>query len=203
MVEDQQQPQQLIPFYSSAPNRFTTFADDSVTTIFLEQRRANGKPAPVVCVEINSADYDLVKAFRWELHEVARKNGSVKRYARSHYRKPDGSRGVIKLHQILLPDAGEVLFLDGNSLNNTRANLKAATRSDVRANARNKRGACGFRGVSFDKTKKTYRATIKIDGKRIRLGSSKDPATAARLFDEAIRKYGQPLSKLNFAEVAS
>jgi hypothetical protein len=61
--------------------------------------------------------------------------------------------------------------IDGNSLNNRISNLREATRSE---NSRN-RGATvknqsGFKGVSWEKHLKKWRAKINVHGKRKHLG---------------------------------
>lgn len=56
----------------------------------------------------------------------------------------------------------------------------------------------GFRGVSWSKKDKIWRANIGVHGKLVYLGSTPTPEGAARLYDSAARKYHGCHAKLNF-----
>lgn len=96
-------------------------------------------------------------------------------------RDANGRRRLIYMHRALLGDpAGlEVDHRDGNGLLNRRSNLRQATRSE---NNRNrgilKLNTSGFKGVSWDKLARKWRAAIKANDKTIYLGLH-DTAEAA------------------------
>ena len=61
--------------------------------------------------------------------------------------------------------------IDGNTLNNRKDNLRAATNSTNQANAKVRHdNTSGVKGVSWHKAKNKWRATITVDGKAKHLG---------------------------------
>ena len=84
-------------------------------------------------------------------------------------------------------DIGERLcFKDGNRLNITIKNLIIMSKSDkVRLSKnRNKNNKTTYRGVSYHKTRQTYRAVCYKDGKAHWCGQSKDINIAAELYNK-------------------
>lgn len=79
------------------------------------------------------------------------------------------------------PDA-LIDHIDGNRSNNRIGNLRKATHSQNGANAkRHSRNRSGYKGVSFDKSKNRWQASITVQNKQIHLGrfKTKDEARAA------------------------
>lgn len=72
--------------------------------------------------------------------------------------------------------------IDGNRSNNRPANLRKATYSQNAANAKlHTRNTSGIKGVSYDKTKDRWQATITVNNKQLHLGrfKTKEEAKAA------------------------
>ena len=72
------------------------------------------------------------------------------------------------------------------TLDNRRSNLRIATRSQNMTNkplSRNNKS--GFKGVCYSASKKKYIATIRVDGKRLWLGSFVAPTDAHEAYKEA------------------
>jgi hypothetical protein len=88
---------------------------------------------------------------------------------------------------------------DGDGLNNRWRNLRLASGTQNQANrpktARNK---TGFKGVSFLKSRKTYFASIKINGKSRTLGYFASAEAAARSYDTAALDLFGEFARLNF-----
>lgn len=83
----------------------------------------------------------------------------------------------------------EVDHIDGNVLNNSAGNLRLATRSENRVNSGKPRNnTSGFKGVTWCKRRKKYRAAISKNYKFHDLGYFDDPAEAGRAYEEAARK---------------
>lgn len=82
---------------------------------------------------------------------------------------------------------------DHNGLNNTRDNLRVATRSQNHRNRQKLPGnaTSDYKGVSWDKARGRWTAHIKIGGKAKNLGRFEEELTAARVYDAAaLRLFG-------------
>lgn len=81
------------------------------------------------------------------------------------------------LHRAVAQRAGlavggaQVDHVDGDRLNNTRPNLRVVGPAQNQHNRRNKRtGSSQFKGVSWSKSQRKWRATIVVAGKQVWLG---------------------------------
>lgn len=115
----------------------------------------------------------------------------------------NGSRiEVIEMHHAILeaPDGFEIDHKDGNTLNNTIANLRICTSGQNKSN-RKGWSSTGFKGVFLEtrhNPKKQYRARIYINNRCIHLGSFYTPEEAARAYDmKAIELFGE-FARTNF-----
>jgi len=102
----------------------------------------------------------------------------------------NGKRKRVGLHRVILARMLDRDLLadeyvdhkDGNGLNNTRDNLRLATKEQNGANSRKQsNNTSGFKGVCWNKQAGKWKAQITVDGKNIYLGyfASKDEAHAA------------------------
>lgn len=142
-----------------------------------------GSTRPAV---IDSADVPIVAPYRW----LITANGYVL----------GGSRFL--LHRfLLLPPAGVLVdHRDGDRLNCRRSNLRLADHLQNARNMRKRRGQSGYRGVYRHGTSGLWCARIRAGKERSSrlIGYFKDPALAARAYDEAaIRLHGE-FAVLNF-----
>jgi hypothetical protein len=158
------------------------------------------------------------------LREIPLKNGGAalvdgEDYERlavhSWYRTADGyaERSVrisrvktthVLMHRVVLgtPTGSDTDHRDGNRLNNTRPNLRVATRSQNIANmprvGRNKRLSV-FRGVTFRRgLSKPWRARIRVNGKYRHLGWFTSDRDAAHAYDRAATTSFGEFAQLNF-----
>jgi hypothetical protein len=159
------------------PNQFR-HQENGVTKIFLTQ----GKIAL-----IDTRDYSAVCGYRW--HAV---KSSRRWYARAYVSRVGCHQQNICLHQLLLPckRPREVDHRDGDGLNNRRSNLRRVTHQRNLWNPRKHLNTSSrFIGVYFASTYGKWRATLKINEKRIHLGwfDDEEAAHQARLAGE--RKY--------------
>lgn len=85
-------------------------------------------------ITVDEADWPVVSKFKWY---ACRRRGSFTRYAQAAV-IIDGKRTMIYLHRLLLdPKPGEVVdHIDGNALNNSRANLRVVSHSENQKAAR-------------------------------------------------------------------
>ncbi len=138
---------------------------------------------------IDDADAHLVVGYSWQASVHA---GHV--YAR---RASSQRHRHILMHRVILgltdDSKIEADHIDGNGLNNKRANLR---RSSRKQNARNRKvqqnNTSGFKGVSFHRGAQKWRAQIKVDGKDRYLGVFSTAEAAAEAYDDAaVLRYGE------------
>lgn len=95
--------------------------------------------------------------------------------------------------QILNPRRGHIVdHVNGNKLDNRRANLRICTHSQNHANTRlSKANKTGFKGVFWHKVAKKYVAQIRKDGRTLYLGVfTKKRDAALRYNQEAVNLFG-------------
>ncbi|MBI5119293.1 HNH endonuclease [Candidatus Poribacteria bacterium] len=104
-----------------------------------------------------------------------------------------GAKGP-KLHQVILGCRG-VDHIDGDKLNNRKANLRPCNQTQNLANARVGRNTSGLRGVS--RQKNAWVAQISASGKNHYLGRFRDKNQAALAYNEAALQLFGPFARLN------
>jgi hypothetical protein len=143
---------------------------------------------------VDDADFEWLNQWQWQAH-----------FQRGlwYARRTEGKfpfRKTIPMHnQIKGTPKGMVTdHKDGNGLNNQRDNLRICTRLQ---NARNSRkslqNTSGFKGVTYNKESKKWRARITDNRKQFFLGSFNTPEEAGRAYDEAAKKYHGEFSQTN------
>ncbi len=95
------------------------------------------------------------------------------------------------------------LFIDhinGNALDNRRANLRIVTRAQNAKNRSKGSKKCSsvYKGVCWHKYNKKWSAEIKSNHRQIHLGYFDDEIEAAKAYDEAAKKYHGEFACLNF-----
>ena len=84
------------------------------------------------------------------------------------------------------PGDWEIDHIDGNGLNNSFANLRKANRSQNMCNSRlTADNSSGFKGVSYCKQTKKWKASIQINGKQLHLGRFDTPEPAHMAYCKA------------------
>jgi hypothetical protein len=146
-----------------------------------EIRLSNGMAAIV-----DDDDYDFLMQWKWYF------NG---RYAmRCINGKTTG------MHRLIAgtPAGVEVDHINGNKLDNRRANLRNCTRSE---NARNcsvrSDNTSGYKGVFWHKQHGKWSARIKLNGKRHHLGDFDTPTEAGAAYDKAAHEMHGEFARLN------
>jgi hypothetical protein len=159
---------------------------DGTTVLTLERRNGD----TFQCF-IATADYPAVQKYRWWV--VLPRGGGC--YAQTSV--PETGKQIF-VHQ-LLSGIKDIDHADRNGLNNLRSNLRPATRQQQQAN--HKKHSDGttspYRGVSWHKETKKFRAAIVFSGKQKHLGLFAEEADAARAFNKAATEYFGEFASLN------
>lgn len=136
---------------------------------------------------IDIADVASVEAYRWTARV-----GDRTAYAVARQRDEDGRVWSLGLHRLLLNPQNDFVVdhINGNGLDNRRANLRLATPAQNNLNSR-VRSDCisGLKGAFYDRRKGTYYSRICVDGSYIYLGTYETALEAANAYAEASKKY--------------
>lgn len=149
-------------------------ADDNST--FLVD--VSTKTYPDKFAVVDAADFDSICRFKWTYcaHGYA-KRGATK-YEREHLNFPRD----VYLHRFILGlTTSEVDHIDGNRLNNTRANLRPVTRS---SNVQNRKTAINPLGRGVSRNGARFTARIGIDGKSVYLGTFATASEASQAYEK-------------------
>lgn len=141
---------------------------------------------------IDDDDYPLVSRFKWSYD----KNGYVVRKI-----KRNGRQKKILLHRFLrdAPAGFDVDHTNKHKLDNRRKNLRLATRSQNNANSGTRANSTShYKGVSWNKRDKVWRAGICVNGDKRYLGSFRDEVEAAKAYDCAAREAWGDFAYQNF-----
>lgn len=157
---------------------------------------------------IDEADYGVVRPYSWHTN----KSGNVL-YAMGYFpgyiEHPRRKARNVPMHRIILGITDPKLqtdHIDGNGLNNTRANLRACTSGENLRNSRphkDKMFGSKYKGCHWISSKNGWRALIMVNGKRHYLGIHKTEEAAARAYDAAALKLQGQYARLNFPAVAA
>ena len=141
--------------------------------------------------QFDECDEELVMSRKW----LAYKNSRNTWYVRSRI---GSSTTFLILSRLLLnaPDEMVVDHIDGDGLNNARANLRLCTpRQNSQNRRKGKSGSSQFKGVVAHRGK--WRAQIRYSGKLYVLGRFEDEMEAAREYNSAARIYFGEFARLN------
>lgn len=150
-----------------------------------------------VSVRIDAADLPRVAEHHW--HAVTDRAGRTT--VRTNLWGEDGRSHLVALHRYLLDLPARwptVRFLNGDTLDMTRANLVADTRRTISAPATT---SC-YRGVSWVGGGKPWRAEIRVKGAHTFLGHWTTEEEAADAYDLALLAAGGNPSLTNRAMIA-
>ena len=144
-------------------------------------------------VLIDDVDYDKVKTHKWFVNHSSRDLRN-KVYFIANRRDETGKIRTIQLHRVLMNletgSGGIVDHANGNTLDNRRCNLRVCTiQENTRNQKRGKKNTSGYKGVSWNKERQKWYATIKTSDKCLFLGRYDDIKDAYNAYCEASKKY--------------
>lgn len=147
-------------------------------------------------VVVDEVDFEAVSTKTWYCHQRG-------------YAVTGGNDGAIKMHRFIMEKVvGRTLspsefidHIDRNGLNNTRGNLRLATRSQNGANKNKYCGSSAYKGVSWSTKSNKWYAQIRCNKKSYHLGSFSSEIEAAREYDQAAYFFFGPFACVNFPDV--
>lgn len=157
--------------------------------------------------KVDASDFEWLSKYKWH---AALKRGVSHPYAVRTATKEEREAGVgqaIRMHRQIMFDVGPDKMVDhinGDTLDNRRANLRVCTRGENNRNAQKLRAASSkFKGVSFNKDTGKYRAAICIDGKVTIIGLYPTAMEAALAYDKFAMHIQGEFARLNFPNAAA
>jgi hypothetical protein len=147
---------------------------------------------------VDDADFEMLNRYKW--HAQPHRNTH---YAVSGSFRINGKQVLIKMHRIVLGfnrgDGNQSDHINGDGLDNQRANLRKTTNQE---NQRNNRLRCDstskLKGVHWDKKSNKWRGHIFDGSKKLHLGFFSTDIETAKAYDAAATKYFGRFAKLNF-----
>lgn len=141
---------------------------------------------------VDADDFERIKGCTW----------FASKQRRAFYAFGRDARGAkVKLHRVIVgaKDGDTVDHINGDTLDNRKANLRLCTRAE---NARNVRArvtnTSGYKGVTLHKQSGKWMATICVNAKKKHIGLFTDLVEAAKAYDaRAVKEFGD-FAWLNF-----
>ncbi len=144
---------------------------------------------------VNNDNYKWLRRWKWS----AARNCNVWYAARSEY--TNGKKKRILMHREVLHlkhgDGRLTDHINNNGLDNRRSNLRACNYPENNRSCRHVPGASKYRGVC-PRGNGRWRVQIRYGGGKHHLGTFSSQIKAAKIYDEAARKYHGRFATLNF-----
>lgn len=165
-----------------------------LTLFFMKKLIINSPKYGIKTVLTDNKDFKKIIRYKysWRLQRDRDKNKFYVVTSNKEKRK-------IYLHRfILLFPKEQIDHRNGNGLDNRRKNLRVATNGGNQRNcAIPNTNTSGYKGVSFYKKRNTFNAYIHVKNKRINLGYFYSAKHAAKIYNEAAKKYFGEFARLN------
>ena len=144
--------------------------------------------------QVDDEDYERVNQFKWHVHP-----GTNNWYA-IRYVPGEGKNQLMHRFVLNLTNSSTRVdhSPDPSGLNNQRSNIRIASSQTNNYNRRlNTDNTSGFKGVTWHSQAKKWRATIKVNQKKLSLGYFTNPKDAAKAYDTAALQYHGEFAKTN------
>lgn len=129
---------------------------------------------------VDDEDFEELNKYKW----------STLKHTHTYYACRVYKKYMILMHRVVLKaKKGEICdHINRNGLNNTRSNLRIATRRQNAINSKiNARNTSGHTGVSWDKSRKKWVVRSKINGKYLYLGRYNNKDLAIEAYEAHIK----------------
>lgn len=154
---------------------------------------------------VDDNDYERINQYKWHVNIQHMTNGKISRtYAQG------GPSNIDMMHRLVMGltkgDGICVDHINGNGLDNQRANLRLCTKAQNLANrGKATKNTSGYKGAYLvgaktgkHPTVKPWFAAISIDNKLIHLGRFDTATDAAKAYDVAAKAHWKEFAQLNF-----
>jgi len=151
-------------------------------------------------IPLTQGQYAIVDPERYE--ELAKHKWFAKRCDGRFYAARSTKNKNVKMHQVIMgTEEGKVIdHINSNGLDNRKANVRFATSQQNSWNQRKQRGnsSSKYKGVSWEKKRKEWRARITCNDKLIFIGCFNTEEAAAKAYDGKARELFGEFAWLNF-----
>lgn len=146
---------------------------------------------------IDGADFPLISGYNWWARIARRRN-----HPPTYYAVTKTNNRTVTMHQMIVRNVGPVDHKNGDTLDNRRANLRAATNSQNQANRHSlpPNKSARYRGVTWHKQCGKWQAAIKCNQKNHHLGLFDDIEDAARAYDQKAKELFGEFANPNFVD---
>jgi hypothetical protein len=175
------------------------------------ESKANG----TFIVHYDNCDSQLIESHTWYIQKrkntfyiitvIPHPDGGWREWTNPKTGKVERKRRTttLALHRLIMnpPKGMMVDHINGDGLDNRRANLRVCTNAENGRNQRlSKNNKSGYKGVSWFKRDKKWRSKIKHEGKSRCIGLFDCPEKAARAYDAVAKELFGEYANLNFPE---
>jgi len=152
---------------------------------------------------VDPEDYERLSKYKWHAHKAPHTYYAV--HSLTNGKKLP--RKNAQMHNLIIktPPGMFIDHINHNGLDNRKANLRPATfTQNVWHRKKFKRPSRSrYKGVDWVKEQMKWRARIRVNGKRIYLGSFTNEISAANAYDNAAKKYHRDFAVTNFPPPAT
>jgi len=147
---------------------------------------------------VDDEDFDkLVQMGSWYArYELCTKSY----YAQRHTPMKNGKRTTISMHRVIMntPSDMQTDHINHNTLDNRKQNLRVCTRAENQHNTKlRKNTSSKYKGVSWDKIHRKWKAQIQINEKRISIGYFKSEMQTAKAYNKRAKELFGEFALLN------
>lgn len=147
-------------------------------------------------VKIDESEYNKLIKHKWYLEKS---NNNFYAYTTI---KINSVKKNFKMHRLIMGlNFGDGLIVDHinhNGLDNTKENLRLATKSQNGQNSKSQKNSSSkYLGVSYYKRDNLWTAQIKVENKKLHLGRFLSEQKAAECYNIAANKYYKEFANLN------
>jgi hypothetical protein len=146
---------------------------------------------------VDDSDYEELSKYNWQFGAY----GYVTRYA-----NVNGKGTTVRMHRQIMGSKLNMLVdhKNGNRLDNQRHNLRSASDTQNKRNIGiTANNTSGFKGVSLDRKRGTFRAMIQSDSGPVFLGRYATAPEAAKAYDIAAKKFHHEFAKVNGVDIST